>query len=184
MSRIAKVDPAQATGRPKELLDKVQAALGATPNMTTTMASSAVLEGWLGLLGALSGGSIKADVAERIALAVAQANECSYCLSAHTYLGTNVAKLGAEEIERARRFSSANSRVAATLRFAETVLVGRGAVSQADFDAARAAGLSDTELAETVGHVALNVLTNYFNRAFAVEVDFPVVEAGPQALAA
>ena len=25
MSRIAKVDPAQATGRPKELLDKVQA---------------------------------------------------------------------------------------------------------------------------------------------------------------
>ena len=35
-----------------------------------------------------------------------------------------------------------------------------------------------------VGHVALNVLTNYFNKAFDVEVDFPVVEPQQYAAAA
>jgi hypothetical protein len=32
-------------------------------------------------------------------------------------------------------------------------------------------------LAETIGHVALNVLTNYFNKAADVEIDFPAVAA-------
>ena len=39
----------------------------------------------------------------------------------------------------------------------------------------RAAGASDEEIAETIGHVALNVLTNYFNKAAGVDLDFPVV---------
>jgi len=44
-------------------------------------------------------------------------------------------------------------------------------------DAARAAGLSDSEIAEVVGNVALNVLTNYFNKAADVDIDFPLVRA-------
>jgi AhpD family alkylhydroperoxidase len=102
MTRIAPVDYATASGRAKQLLDAVKGLLGATPNMTTTMARSAVLEGWLGLNGALRKGSIGAADGERIALAVAEANGCSYCLSAHTYLATNVARLDDEEIRRAR----------------------------------------------------------------------------------
>ena len=49
-------------------------------------------------------------------------------------------------------------------------------MSDNDIQAARDAGLSDAELGDVVGHVAINVLTNYFNRAFDVDVDFPVVE--------
>jgi alkylhydroperoxidase family enzyme len=51
----------------------------------------------------------------------------------------------------------------------------RGNVSDGDVRAARAAGFGDAEIAELVAVVALNVFTNYFNRAFAVDVDFPVV---------
>jgi uncharacterized peroxidase-related enzyme len=181
MPRITPLDPATAQGRPKELLDTVQAALGATPNMTRTMARSAVLDGWLSLNGALRRGSIGAADGERIALAVAEANECSYCLSAHAYLGSNVAKLDADEIKRARRFASSNPKAAALLAFAEAVVRTKGGVDEADIAAARDAGLSDAELGDVVGHVAVNVLTNYFNRAFQVEVDFPVVEPSLQA---
>ena len=39
------------------------------------------------------------------------------------------------------------------------------------------------ELGDIVGHVAVNVLTNLFNRTFAVDVDFPVVEPHQHALA-
>jgi uncharacterized peroxidase-related enzyme len=176
MPRVTPVDPATAQGRTKELLDVVTASLGATPNMTTTMARSSVLEGWLGLNGALHNGPIRAGDAERIAVAVAEANDCSYCLSAHTYLGTNLARLEVAEIERARSFDSANTMSAAILAFAEAVLRTTGGVSDEDVEAARAAGLTDAELGDIVGHVAVNVLTNLFNRAFAVDVDFPVVE--------
>ena len=44
------------------------------------------------LNGALAKGSIGAKTSERIALAVAEINGCSYCLSAHSYLGTNIAQ--------------------------------------------------------------------------------------------
>jgi len=46
MPRITAVDPKQATGKAKELLDGVQAAIGATPNLLRTLAQSpAALEG-------------------------------------------------------------------------------------------------------------------------------------------
>jgi uncharacterized peroxidase-related enzyme len=183
MPRVTPVEPATVDGRAKELLDAVEASLGATPNMTTTMARSSVLEGWLGLNGALQKGAIRAGDGERIALAVAEANGCSYCLSAHTYLGTNLARLDGEEIERARSFDSVNPKSAAILAFAEAVLATTGDVSDEDLAAARAAGLSDAELGDIVGHVAVNVLTNLFNRTFAVDVDFPVVEPRQHATA-
>jgi AhpD family alkylhydroperoxidase len=176
MSRIAPLDPANADGTAKELLDGVAAQFGATPNMFTTMARSNVLQGYLALSGALRGGSVRAATGERIALAVAEANGCSYCLSAHSYLAANVAHLDDDEIDRSRRFESQDPRAGAILAFARAVLDGHGGVSDTDVDAAYAAGLSDEELAETVGHVAVNVLTNYFNKAFDVDVDFPVVE--------
>jgi uncharacterized peroxidase-related enzyme len=176
MARIDPVDYETAGGRTKELLDAVKAALGATPNMTTTMARSAVLEGWLGLNGALRKGSISGADGERIALAVAETNECSYCLSAHTYLATTLAHLDADEVERARRFESSAPTSAAVLAFARAVVHTKGKVSDGDVDAAHAAGLTDAQLGDIVGHVAVNVLTNYFNRTFDVDIDFPVLQ--------
>jgi AhpD family alkylhydroperoxidase len=183
MARIPYVDPAHAAGKQKQLLDGVQASLGTVPNMVKAMAGSAVLEGYLGLSGALGAGRIPPAVAERIALAVAESNECSYCLSAHSYLAKHVARIDAAAIEQARQYHSDEPKARAVLTFAEAVLRTRGGVDAGDLDAARSAGLSDAELAEIVGHVAVNVLTNYFNRAFATDVDFPVVEPRAQAAA-
>ena len=53
----------------------------------------------------------------------------------------------------------------------------RGDITATDVEAVRSAGATDQEIAETIGHVALNVLTNYFNKAAGVDIDFPVVEA-------
>jgi uncharacterized peroxidase-related enzyme len=184
MSRITPADYGTATGEQKALLDAVKSFLGATPNMTTTMARSAVLEAWLNLNGALRNGSIGIADAERIALGVAEANGCSYCLSAHTYVGANVARLNDVELRRARDFESADPKSATVLAFARAVLSTRGGVSESDIAVARQAGLTDVELSDIVGHVALNVLTNYFNKAFDVEVDFPVVEPHAHAAAA
>ena len=108
MARIPYVDPATAAGKQKELLDAVQAKLGATPNMMKAMAGSAVLEGYLRLAGALAGGRIRPSVGERVALAVAESNECAYCLSAHSYLAENVAKIESTDIDDARLYASSD----------------------------------------------------------------------------
>ena len=50
------------------------------------------------LNGALDKGALDAPTRERIALAGAEINGCDYCLSAHAYLGANLAKLSDAEI--------------------------------------------------------------------------------------
>ena len=60
--------------------------------------SPAALESYTGMLGALAKGKLPGPTHERIALAVAEANGCDYCLSAHTYLGRQVARLDEAEM--------------------------------------------------------------------------------------
>ena len=96
--------------------------------MTGRMANSpALLTGYLDLSGALSRGVLDAANRERIALTVAQANGCSYCLSAHSYLAEHVAHLDAEEITAARKATAADPKTAAIFAFAAAVNDGRGA---------------------------------------------------------
>lgn len=182
MSRLPQIDPDSATGPAKDLLAAVQQSLGVTPNMTRAMANSpALLRGYLGLADALGGGVLPAGVRERLALATAEYNGCGYCLSAHTYIGANLAHVDEEELERARHAQSEDPHVAALLSLSDSVLRGRGVVSEEDWQSARRAGVTDAEVAEVVGHVALNVLTNYFNILAGVDIDWPVVRPHAEA---
>lgn len=174
--RIPPIDPATAAGRAKDLLAAVKAKLGAVPNLTRVMAHApAVLDGYLGLSGALAGGVLPPAVREQLALAVGEANGCDYCVSAHSFLGKK-AGLSADAVLDARRGTAAEAGPDALLRFARAVLDTRGRVSDADIDAVRAAGYGDAEVAEAVAHVALNVLTNFLNNVAHTPIDFPKAE--------
>lgn len=177
MSRIptpVTVEAAPEASRP--LLEAVNQQLGAVPNLFRIVANSpAALEGYLGLNGALGKGKLSLAVREGIALAVAQTNRCGYCLAAHTYLGSNLAKLPDAEIALNRKGESDDRKAAAAIAFALVVSKNRGRVSDADLAVVRAAGYSDAELVEIVAHVALNTLTNYVNEVFGTEIDFPTV---------
>ncbi|MFK0292783.1 carboxymuconolactone decarboxylase family protein [Streptomyces sp. NPDC090442] len=176
MTGFAPVEPATATGKAAELLADVQKTLGLTPNMTKAMANSpALLKGYLALSGALSGGALPAPVRERLAVATAEYNGCEYCLSAHTYIGANLAKVDTPELEAARDAKSSDPRIQALLTLSDAVARGRGQVDDTVLQAARDAGATDEEIGEVVGHLALNVLTNYFNTLAKVDNDWPVV---------
>ncbi len=175
MTRIPLIDPATASGPRKTLLDQIQAAFGATPNMFRAVAHSpAALASMWGAFGALGRGTLGARLGEQIAVAVADRNACSYCLSAHTALGRK-AGASAEEMRAAQAGESADPRTAAALAFALRLVDARGQVDAADLQALRAAGFDDEAVVEIVAHVALNLFTNYVNVAFAVPVDFPAV---------
>jgi uncharacterized peroxidase-related enzyme len=179
MSRIhtpASIDDAPPAARPQ--LEAVKKLLGAAPNLFRMVANSpAALEGYVGMLGALSKGSLPAATHERIAMAVAEANACDYCLSAHAWLGKNVAKLDDAEMAANRRGTSLDARADAAVRFARLVMERRGHVSDAELRAVREAGYDDAQIIEIVLHVALNTWTNYINSVAQTVVDFPVVSA-------
>jgi uncharacterized peroxidase-related enzyme len=179
MSRIpTPTTVADAPEKSQALLGAVKAQLGSVPNMFRLISSSPqALEGYLGMSGALGKGALPAATRERIALAVAEVNGCNYCLSAHSYLGKNIAKLDDAEITANRSGASNDPKADAAVRFAAKVAVARGHITDADFAAVRLAGYSDAQIVEMVQHVALNTWTNYFNEVFQTEIDFPVVEA-------
>jgi uncharacterized peroxidase-related enzyme len=163
------------------LLDAVKAKLGRTPNMMKTMAQSpAVLEAYLNFSGALGGGKLNARLREQIALISAEINGCGYCASAHTAIG-KIVGLDEDAILAARNGNAADAKTDAALKFARTVIVNRGEVSDADLQAVKDAGFSDGEVGEIVANVALNIFTNYFNEIVKTDIDFPKVQPGATA---
>ena len=179
MSRIptpATIEAAPVASRP--LLEAVKKQLGIAPNLFRLVSNSpAALEGYLSLSSALAKGDLPAPTRERIALAVAEINGCDYCLSAHTYLGKNVAKLDDAEIAANRNGSSNDPQADAAVKFAVKVARERGHVSEADLRAVKSAGYDDAQVIELVLHVALNTWTNYINEVAKTDIDFPVVTA-------
>lgn len=179
MSRIptpVSIDAAPDAARASLLA--VQKQLGMVPNLFRVVANSpAALEGYLGINAALSKGALEAKTRERIALAVAEMNGCNYCLSAHSYLAENLAKLDDAEIAKNRNGTSGDPKADAAVRFAVKIVAARGHVGDADLAAVRQAGFSDAQIIEIVLHVALNTLTNYVNEVAGTAIDFPAVPA-------
>ena len=181
MSRLAipaRDDVPQAS---KPILDAVHKQLGVVPNMFRLIAASpAALQGFTGNNGALAR-TLDVKTRERIALAVAQVNNCDYCLSAHSYLGLNLAKITPEEIALNRKGESGDAKADAAVRFAAKVVRERGKVSDGDIKAVRDAGFSDGQIVEIIAVTAENIFTNLLNVVAQTDIDFPVVHAAEAA---
>jgi uncharacterized peroxidase-related enzyme len=186
MARINVVDPKTATGKARELLDGVQQQLGVVPNFIRALANSPhALAAFLGLYGPLGGAALDKATQERIALVVAEANGCQYCVSAHTAIGRK-AGLSPDEMLRNRRGESGDAKAAAAVAFAKALNEHRGEVTSLEFEALRAAGFSDGQIVEIIAVVALNVFTNLLGKSTLIGIDFPEVRllAGAEKAAA
>ena len=175
MARIKIIDPAQATGKSKELLDSLQKSLKSVPNLAKVLANSpAALKAYMEFSGALGKGSLDAKLQQELAVAVAQEDGCEYCLSAHTAIGKLVG-LTDQQILNSRKGQGTSPKATAALTFARELVEKRGQVPVSSVQALRDQGFTDGDIAEIVANVALNIFTNYFNIALDVDVDFPRV---------
>ena len=174
MSRVS-IQPQAVPAASQPLLDQIQQAFGATPNMFKAVSNSpAALQSMWGFFGALGKGTLGARLGEQLAVAIANANRCEYCLAAHTVLGQNAGATGAD-MAAAQVGRSDDPRTAAALAFALKVVGQRAQVDDADFTNLRTAGFDDGQIVEIMAHVALNLFTNYINVALDVPADFPRV---------
>jgi uncharacterized peroxidase-related enzyme len=159
------------------LLEAVSARLGMVPNMMRAMANApAVLDGYVSLSEALDKGRLPLRMREQLALAVAQANQCEYCVAAHAAVGMTIG-LTADQIRDSRLGTAVDSKADALIRFARKLVETRGRVTERDVEIIRAAGFDDGVIVEVVAHVALNIFTNYFNLVARTDIDFPKASA-------
>ena len=172
-NRIQPVDPDHATGAIGRLFAEIRAKFALVPNLFRVFANApAALEGLTSLSAALARGALDEKTREQLALAIAESNLCAYCLSGHTAMAAKIG-LSRVEIDDAIRASAADARTDAILKLARSIVVQRGELSDADLGRARAAGLSDGEIVETVANVALNIFENYMSHVARVPIDFP-----------
>ena len=181
MSRIAVPARDDAPAASQPILDAVNKQLGVVPNLFRLAAlSPAALAGMTGLSSALAK-TLDVKTRERIAIATAQVNGCDYCLSAHSYLAKNLAKLDDAEIAANRLGHSNDPKADAAVAFAAKVVRERGHVNEDALRAVKLAGYDDAQVIEIVLHVGLNTWTNYINSVAATDIDFPVVTVGKAA---
>jgi uncharacterized peroxidase-related enzyme len=171
----ATVDEAPAASR--VMLRTVEVRFGRVPNMALLLsASPAALQGYLALLTTLDGGALGVQTAERIALAVAEANGCQYGLSLHTWCARNGIGLDDAEITANRSGASNDPQADVAVCFAAKLARTQGAVGDDDLRALKAAGYDDGQVIEIVLHAGLNTLAGFINKVFQPDIDFPLIQ--------
>jgi len=169
MARIEPVEPDQATGKAKELLDVLAKGGGRPGPMVRAMANApALLRGYLDLNRAMKRNHLDRRIVERVNLAVHEWLGCEYCLVAHTRAARQLG-LDDADIELARQGTATDAKVAALVAFGLQVIAAPGEVSDSQIDELRGHGYTDEQIAEVVGLVSLQLLTGGLNLVAGIE---------------
>jgi len=174
-------DPDQTSGRTRLLLDSLEKRRGRVTNMVRVLANSpAAVNAFFSFNAAMAASSISGDLRERIAIAIAQANDCKTCLAAHTAFGREEG-VPADELDAARRASSVNPTYEALLRFAIAAYELNGKLDDVGLAELRALGVSDSAMLDVLATVYINAFTNAVNHLAQTDADYPVPERLVQA---
>ena len=169
MPRIEPIEPDQASGKAKALLDEVAGRGGEPGPMVRAMANApALLRGYLDLNRAMKRTHLDRRIVERINLAVHEWLACEYCLVAHTRAARRLG-LSDTDIELARQGTATDPKVAAMVAFGQQIIAGPGDVTDEQIDELRGHRYTDEQIAEVVGLVALQLLTGGLNLVAGIE---------------
>lgn len=177
MARLTQIQDTDAGARTAEIFAAIRGKIGMVPNLYRVAANQpAVLNALLGANDAIAKGGFDARDREAIALAVAGRNGCDYCASAHAAISASL-KVDDKTVYDHLSGVSSDPRLQAILQLAVAVVESKGRVDDSDLAAARAAGLSEADIVETVGNVVVNIFTNYLNHVADTDIDFPLRRA-------
>jgi uncharacterized peroxidase-related enzyme len=179
MSRISVPSISTAVGDTAEVYAEVKKiAGGGVPNLFAALGylAPASLKAVLNAEAALGSSSLSKQDAETIKLLVSEQTGCDYCVAAHFMIGKMVG-LSPEALKQIRASeATGDAKRDALVRFVMNLQTTRGTISEEEFKAIRAAGYTDSQLAEIALAVALTIFTNTFNRINDTDVDMPPVK--------
>lgn len=163
-----------ASGPQKEILEAAKKQVGFIPNMYANMANvpgvlSTYLHGY-GLFRRDSGFTPAEQ--EVVFLAVSQTNGCKYCTAAHSMIADKMSGVPADVLQSIRTGQPiGDARLAALFALTQDLVKHLGQPSPEKIKAFLDAGYTESHVLNIILAVAVKVLSNYTNHAFATEVD-------------
>jgi len=153
---------ASAPAKSRPVLEALQQAFGAVPNLAAGMSNSPeLIQGFIGLFQNVHSGTFDEAGIQVLLLTNAVTNGCAWAVAFHTMLALKEGVAGADVAAiRAGRLP-AGPRHAALSRLARTLIDGRGRVDDAEVDRFCGAGFAPAQALEVVGVVAASTITNY-----------------------
>ncbi|MEX3984851.1 carboxymuconolactone decarboxylase family protein [Paraburkholderia sp. EG287A] len=179
MSRIAIPAVESATGATADIYAQVKKiAGGRVPNTFAALGhlAPASLAALLDAEGVLAAGTLSQQEIQTIKLLVSAKTGCDVCVAAHNFVG-KLAGLPVDVLRAIRAGqATGDAKRDALVRFVSHLQDTSGTIGEEEFTAIRAAGYTDSQLAEISLTIALTIFTNTFNRINGTDVDFPPVE--------
>lgn len=179
MSRIAIPAITTATGAAADVYAHVKKIAGGNvPNAYAALGhlAPATLAAALNAEAALAAGTLSRQDLETVKVLVSELTGCDYCVAAHVMLG-KMAGLSKEALRAIRAGQpTGDAKRDALVHFVTNLQKTSGTISQQEFAAIRAAGYTETQLAEISLAIAMITFTNTFNRINDTDIDMPRVE--------
>ncbi|GGD43372.1 alkyl hydroperoxide reductase AhpD [Emticicia aquatilis] len=167
---------ADVSANNQEIFDNLKKGLGMVPNLYAVMAhSDNALANYLAFQNAKTNFSNKEKQA--VNLIVSQVNECLYCQSAHTLLGTMNGLTEEQTIEIRKGNASFDAKLNALVVLAKEITEKRGFVSEVTINNFIDAGYTKGHVVEIVMLVAEKSAMNYLHAITKVDIDFPVAKS-------
>lgn len=176
LTKIAVPTKEQVDQTSQGIFDQLKGQLGMVPNLYATIGySSNALSSFLAFSGNAGKGVFSNKEIEAIKLATSQANNCSYCKSAHTA----IAKMNGfsdEEASKLRHATIEDAKLNVLTSLATEIATKAGHVSDEIKERFFEQGYDEKALIEFVSVVISVTFTNYVHGVTGVEVDFPLVD--------
>ncbi|HEV8107323.1 MAG TPA: carboxymuconolactone decarboxylase family protein [Burkholderiales bacterium] len=155
------IESAPAASRP--LLESIQRAFGFVPNLFGVFAESpAALGGALAIFEAFSKSSLSAAEQQLVMIAASEANDCGYCVAAHSTIAKRMVKVAPALVDAARRREPlADAKLDALVRFTRQVVEQRGILADAELAALLEAGYTKAQVVEVLLGVGMKTFNNY-----------------------
>jgi AhpD family alkylhydroperoxidase len=158
------------------IFDTLKKKLGKVPNLFATMAySNNGLANYLALANAPS--SLTSKEKEVVNLATSQANNCEYCLAAHTALGKLNGFSDEQILEIRSGAVSFDNKYNALAALAKSFVENFGKPNAALLNNFFEVGYTNENLVDTIVLIGDKTITNYLHGATKVPVDFPAAPA-------
>jgi uncharacterized peroxidase-related enzyme len=150
---------------------------GFVPNLLACLAESpAALKAYVTLGEIADSSTLNSKEKNILLLAVSQANDCVYCMSAHTAIA-KMAKLDDADISALCNDRPLRDAKSEALRsFAQSVIHKRGWVSPYEVESFLAAGYSRQTLLDILVIVSMKTISNYANHIMKTPVDSQFAE--------
>ncbi|MBG6471491.1 carboxymuconolactone decarboxylase family protein [Pseudomonas aeruginosa] len=165
MSRVPVLTLENAPEAARPFLQTALNNSGYIPNLLGVLANApAALETYLTVSGLNAKASLGLPGREVVQLVAATTHGCAFCVAGHTAVARNKARLPEPVIEALRaRGELPAARYEALADFTRAVIASRGAVTDAQFEAFRAAGFDQAQALEVILGVSLATLCNFAN---------------------